>query len=137
MKSWLIPLFAVLLYGCDSGPDEQTISQQVSAQLLAAVDENTFEIKEFEVIDSSQYSDQVYRVKVAYQLVFKQSYEQLEALAKDDLTYNKSGPFQQQLSLMELERRYGQFEPGQQVAQEADVWMMNTEQGWQLAEPVQ
>ena len=36
---------------------------------------------------------------------------------------------------MELERKYGEFEAGQALAQESQVWMMKTEQGWRLAEP--
>ncbi|PRM91196.1 hypothetical protein CJ672_10505, partial [Arcobacter cryaerophilus gv. occultus] len=45
--------------------------------------------------------------------------------------------FQQEMGLMELERKYGDFEAGQVLQQETDVWMMKTEQGWRLAEPAQ
>ena len=79
----------------------------------------------------------VYLVTVSYRLHFKQGLDQLQVLHDEDLVYDRVGPFQQEMALMELERKYGEFEAGQALAQESQVWMMKTEQGWQLAEPAQ
>jgi hypothetical protein len=58
-------------------------------------------------------------------------------LQDEDLVYDKVGPYQQEMALMELERKYGDFEAGHVVAQQTQVWMVKTEQGWRLAEPSQ
>ena len=65
----------------------------------------------------------------------KEAVDQLQVLHDEDLVYDRVGPFQQEMGLMELERKYGDFEAGQALAQETPVWMMKTEQGWRLAEP--
>jgi hypothetical protein len=36
---------------------------------------------------------------------------------------------------MALEHKYGEFETGQTLTRQAQIWMINTEQGWQLTEP--
>ena len=88
-----------------------------------------------ELRDKEERMEGVYLVKVSYQLHFKQGIDQLQVLHDEDLIYDRVGPFQQEMGLMELERKYGAFEAGQVLPQEAEVWMMKGEQGWQLAEP--
>jgi len=114
MKKWFIPLLALWLYGCSAGPGEEDIRQQVTAKLLAETDANLFDISDFTILGKEERMEGVYLVKVSYQL-----------------------PFQQEMGLMELERKYGEFEAGQVLPQEAEVWMMKGEQGWRLAEPAQ
>lgn len=137
MKKWFIPLLACWLYGCDAGPGEEAIQSQVTARLQADTDANLFEISDFAVLGKEERMEGVYLVKVGYQLHFKQSLDQLQILQDEDLIYDRVGPFQQEMGLMELERKYGEFEAGQALAQETEVWMMKTEQGWRLAEPGQ
>ncbi len=71
---------------------------------------------------------------MSYQLHFKQGWNSCRCCTTD-LVYDRVGPFQQEMGLMELERKYGEFEAGQVLPQQAEVWMMKTEQGWRLAEP--
>lgn len=135
MKKWFIPLLALWLYGCSAGPGEEVIRQQVSDKLMAETDASLFEISDFAILDKEERMEDVYLVKVSYQLHFKQGLAQLQVLHDEDLVYDKVGPFQQEMGLMELERKYGDFEAGQVLPQQAEVWMMKTEQGWRLAEP--
>lgn len=137
MKKWFIPLLACWLYGCNSGPGEEAIQSQVTARLQAETDANLFEISDFAVLDKEERMEGVYLVTVSYRIHFKQGLDQLQVLHDEDLVYDRVGPFQQKMALMELERKYGEFEAGQALAQESQVWMMKTEQGWQLAEPAQ
>ncbi|MEG0007768.1 hypothetical protein ACW5XF_19460 [Aeromonas lusitana] len=137
MKKWFIPLLALCLYGCEAGPGEEAIQSQVTAKLQAETDPNLFDISAFSVLGKDERMEGVYLVKVGYQLHFKQGLEQLQILQDEDLVYDRVGPFQQEMGLMELERKYGEFEAGQVLAQETEVWMMKTEQGWRLAEPGQ
>lgn len=137
MKKWFIPLLACWLYGCNAGPDEETIQSQVGARLQADTDPDLFDISDFAVLDKEERMEGVYLVKVSYRLHFKQGLDQLQILQDEDLIYDRAGPFQQEMGLMELERKYGEFEAGQALAQETEVWMMKTEQGWRLAEPGQ
>jgi hypothetical protein len=135
MKKWFIPLLALWLYGCNAGPDEETVQRQVVAKLQADTDPNLFDISDLTVIGKEERMEDVYLIKVGYQLHFKQGLEQLQILQDEDLIYDRVGPFQQEMGLMELERKYGEFEAGQTLAQETEVWMMKTEQGWRLAVP--
>ena len=135
MKKWFIPLLACWLYGCNSGPGEEAIQSQVTARLQADTDPALFEISDFAVLGKEERMEGVYLVKVSYRLHFKQGLDQLQVLHDEDLVYDRVGPFQQEMALMELERKYGEFEAGQTLAQESQVWMMKTEQGWRLAEP--
>ncbi|WP_421202534.1 hypothetical protein [Aeromonas enteropelogenes] len=135
MKKWFIPLLALWLYGCSAGPGEEVIRQQVSDKLMAETDASLFEISDFAILDKEERMEGVYLVKVSYQLHFKLGLAQLQVLHDEDLVYDKVGPFQQEMGLMELERKYGDFEAGQVLPQQAEVWMMKTEQGWRLAEP--
>lgn len=135
MKKWFIPLLALWLYGCYAGPGEEAIRTQVTAKLQADTDANLFEISDFAILDKEERMEGVYLVKVSYQLHFKQGLEQLQVLHDEDLVYDRVGPFQQEMGLMELERKYGEFEAGQALAQQVQVWMVRTEQGWRLAEP--
>ncbi|WP_421204601.1 hypothetical protein [Aeromonas enteropelogenes] len=135
MKKWFIPLLALWLYGCSAGPGEEVIRQQVSDKLMAETDASLFEISDFAILDKEERMEDVYLVKVSYQLHFKQGLAQLQVLHDEDLVYDKVGPFQQEMGLMELERKYGDFEAGQVLPQQAEVWMIKTEQGWRLAEP--
>ncbi|WP_421190793.1 hypothetical protein [Aeromonas enteropelogenes] len=135
MKKWFIPLLALWLYGCSAGPGEEVIRQQVNDKLMAETDASLFEISDFAILDKEERMEGVYLVKVSYQLHFKQGLAQLQVLHDEDLVYDKVGPFQQEMGLMELERKYGDFEAGQVRPQQAEVWMMKTEQGWRLAEP--
>ncbi|MGY3944990.1 hypothetical protein [Aeromonas tecta] len=137
MKKWFIPLLALWLYGCNAGPDEETVQRQVVAKLQAETDPNLFDISDFTVIGKEERMEGVYLIKVGYQLHFKQGLEQLQILHDEDLIYDRVGPFQQEMGLMELERKYGEFDEGQILPQEASIWMMKTEQGWRLAEPGQ
>ncbi|ENC6435548.1 hypothetical protein [Aeromonas veronii] len=137
MKKWFIPLLALWLYGCSAGPGEEDIRSQVTARLLAETDANLFEISDFTILGKEERMEGVYLVKVSYQLHFKQGLDQLQVLHDEDLIYDRVGPFQQEMGLMELERKYGEFEAGQVLPQEAEVWMMKGEQGWRLAEPAQ
>lgn len=137
MKKWFIPLLALWLYGCNAGPDEEAVQRQVTAKLQADTDPNLFDISDFIVLGKEERMEGVYLVKVGYQLHFKQGLEQLQILQDEDLIYDRVGPFQQEMNLMELDRKYGEFEAGQVLPQEASVWMMKTEQGWRLAEPNQ
>ena len=130
-------LLACWLYGCNSGPGEEAIQSQVTARLQAETDANLFEISDFAVLDKEERMEGVYLVTVSYRIHFKQGLDQLQVLHDEDLVYDRVGPFQQEMALMELERKYGEFEAGQALAQESQVWMMKTEQGWQLAEPAQ
>jgi hypothetical protein len=135
MKKWFIPLLALWLYGCYAGPDEEAIQTQVTAKLQAETDTNLFEVSDFAILDKEERMEGVYLVKVSYQLHFKQGLDQLQVLHDEDLVYDRAGPFQQEMGLMELERKYGEFEASQVLPQQADVWMMKTGQGWRLAEP--
>ncbi|KLV40620.1 hypothetical protein SH16_02768 [Aeromonas caviae] len=135
MKKWFIPLLALWLYGCNAGPGEETIQSQVTARLQAGTDADLFDIRDFAVLGKEERMEGVYLVKVSYQLHFKQGLDQLQVLHDEDLVYDRVGPFQQEMGLMELERKYGDFEAGQALAQETQIWMMKTEQGWRLAEP--
>lgn len=137
MKKWFIPLLACWLYGCNSGPGEEEIQSQVTARLQADTDPALFEISDFAILGKEERMEGVYLVKVSYRLHFKQGLDQLQVLHDEDLVYDRVGPFQQEMGLMELERKYGEFEAGQVLPQQADVWMMKTEQGWRLAEPPQ
>ena len=113
MKKWFIPLLALWLYGCSAGPGEEDIRSQVTARLLAETDANLFEISDFTILDKEERMEGVYLVKVSYQLHFKQGIDQLQVLHDEDLVYDRVGPFQQEMGLMELERKYGEFEAGQ------------------------
>ena len=135
MKKWFIPLLALWLSACSSGPGVDEIESQVRARLLADSDAKLFDMSDFQVLDQSEPQDGVYLIKVSYQLHFKQGLDQLQVLQDEDLVYDKVGPYQQEMALMELERKYGDFEAGQVVAQQTQVWMLKTEQGWRLAEP--
>ena len=135
MKKWFIPLLACWLYGCNSGPGEEAIQSQVTARLQADTDPALFEISDFAVLGKEERMEGVYLVKVSYRLHFKQGLDQLQVLHDEDLVYDRVGPFQQEMGLMELERKYGEFEAGQVLPQQAEVWMMKTELGWRLAEP--
>lgn len=135
MKKWFIPLLACWLYGCYGGPGEEVIQNQVAARLQADADASLFDISDFAVLGKEERMEGVYLVRVSYRLHFKQGLDQLQVLHDEDLVYDRVGPFQQEMGLMELERKYGDFEAGQVLAQEAQVWMMKTEQGWRLAEP--
>ncbi|MGL5030219.1 MAG: hypothetical protein ACRDBT_00580 [Aeromonas sp.] len=135
MKKWFIPLLACWLYGCGGGPDKEDIEQQIMAKVQAQTATALFEISDFTILDEEERKEGVYVVKVSYQLRFKQGFEQLQALHSEDLVYDRVGPFQQQMGLMELEHKYGEFKAGQAIPQETDVWMMKTEQGWRLANP--
>jgi hypothetical protein len=137
MKKWLIPLLALWLSGCNTGPGEEAIQSQVTAKLQAETDPNLFDISDFTVLGKEERMDGVYLVKVSYQVRFKQGLDQLQILHDEDLVYDRVGPFQQEMALMELERKYGEFEAGQSLPQETEVWMMKTEQGWRLAVPTQ
>lgn len=137
MKKWFIPLLALWLYGCNAGPGEEAIQSQVTATLQADTDANLFDVSDFAVLGKEERMEGVYLVKVSYRLHFKQGLDQLQILHDEDLVYDRVGPFQQEMGLMELERKYGEFEAGQSLAQEREVWMMKTEQGWRLAEPGQ
>ncbi|MGY4107975.1 hypothetical protein [Aeromonas encheleia] len=135
MKKWFIPLLALWLSGCNAGPGEEAIQSQVTAKLQAETDPNLFDISDFTVLGKEERMEGVYLVKVSYQVRFKQGLDQLQILHDEDLVYDRVGPFQQEMALMELERKYGEFEAGQALPQETEVWMMKTEQGWRLAEP--
>ncbi|UBO73454.1 hypothetical protein [Aeromonas rivuli] len=135
MKKWFIPLLALWLFACSSGPGVDEIERQVRAQLLTGSDAKLFDMSDFQVLDQSETQDGVYLIKVSYQLHFKQGLDQLQVLQDEDLVYDRVGPYQQEMALMELERKYGNFEAGQVVAQQSQVWMLKTEQGWRLAEP--
>lgn len=135
MKKWFIPLLALWLSGCNTGPGEEAIQSQVTAKLQAETDPNLFDISDFTVLGKEERMDGVYLVKVSYQVRFKQGLDQLQILHDEDLVYDRVGPFQQEMALMELERKYGEFEAGQALPQETEVWMMKTEQGWRLAVP--
>ncbi|ABO91470.1 hypothetical protein WH06_18540 [Aeromonas salmonicida subsp. salmonicida] len=137
MKKWFIPLLALWLYGCYAGPGEEAIQHQVTAKLQSDTDDNLFEISDFAILGKEERMEGVYLIKVSYQLHFKLGLDQLQVLHDEDLVYDRVGPFQQEMGLMELERKYGDFEAGQVLQQETDVWMMKTEQGWRLAEPAQ
>lgn len=137
MKKWFIPLLALWLSGCNTGPGEEAIQSQVTANLQAETDPNLFDISDFTVLGKEERMDGVYLVKVSYQVRFKQGLDQLQILHDEDLVYDRVGPFQQEMALMELERKYGEFEAGQALPQETEVWMMKTEQGWRLAVPTQ
>lgn len=137
MKKWFIPLLALWLYGCYAGPGEEAIQHQVTAKLQSDTDDNLFEISDFAILGKEERMEGVYLIKVSYQLHFKLGLDQLQVLHDEDLVYDRVGPFQQEMRLMELERKYGEFEAGQVLQQETDVWMMKTEQGWRLAEPAQ
>ncbi|VXA77327.1 MULTISPECIES: hypothetical protein [Aeromonas] len=137
MKKWFIPLLALWLYGCYAGPGEEAIQHQVTAKLQSDTDDNLFEISDFAILGKEERMEGVYLIKVSYQLYFKLGLDQLQVLHDEDLVYDRVGPFQQEMRLMELERKYGDFEAGQVLQQETDVWMMKTEQGWRLAEPAQ
>ncbi|MBV7437977.1 hypothetical protein D3C80_785860 [compost metagenome] len=137
MKKWFIPLLALWLSGCNAGPGEEAIQSQVTAKLQAETDPNLFDISDFTVLGKEERMDGVYLVKVSYQVRFKQGLDQLQILHDEDLVYDRVGPFQQEMALMELERKYGEFEAGQALPQETEVWMMKTEQGWRLAVPTQ
>lgn len=119
MKKWFIPLLALWLYGCSAGPGEEDIRQQVTAKLLAETDANLFDISDFTILGKEERMEGVYLVKVSYQLHFKQGLDQLQVLHDEDLVYDRVGPFQQEMGLMELERKYGEFEAGQVLPQEA------------------
>lgn len=135
MKKWFIPLLTLWLFACSSGPGVDEIERQVRAQLLTGSDAKLFDMSDFQVLDQSETQDGVYLIKVSYQLHFKQGLDQLQVLQDEDLVYDRVGPYQQEMALMELERKYGNFEAGQVVAQQSQVWMLKTEQGWRLAEP--
>jgi hypothetical protein len=137
MKKWFIPLLALWLSGCNAGPGEEAIQSQVTAKLQAETDPNLFDISDFTVLGKEERMEGVYLVKVSYQVRFKQGLDQLQILHDEDLVYDRVGPFQQEMALMELERKYGEFEAGQALPQETEVWMMKTEQGWRLAVPTQ
>ncbi|ATU99172.1 hypothetical protein [Aeromonas salmonicida] len=137
MKKWFIPLLALWLYGCYAGPGEEAIQHQVTVKLQSDTDDNLFEISDFAILGKEERMEGVYLIKVSYQLHFKLGLDQLQVLHDEDLVYDRVGPFQQEMALMELERKYGDFEAGQVLQQQTDVWMMKTEQGWRLAEPAQ
>ena len=58
----------------------------------------------------------VYLVKVSYQLP-KQGLDQLQVLHDEDLVCRQGRPLPAGDGLMELERKYGDFEAGQALAQ--------------------
>ena len=118
MKKWFIPLLACWLYGCNSGPGEEAIQSQVTARLQAETDANLFEISDFAVLDKEERMEGVYLVRVSYRLHFKQGLDQLQVLHDEDLVYDRVGPFQQEMALMELERKNG------------DVRLKRTEEIW-------
>ncbi|MGE6108397.1 hypothetical protein [Aeromonas sobria] len=137
MKKWFIPLLTLWLVACSAGPAVDEIEGQIRARLHGSTDAQLFDISDFQVLDQAQREEGVYLVSVSYRIHFKQGLAELRVLQDEDLVYDRAGPFQQELGLMELERKYGEFEAGQVLARQAQVWMVKTEQGWRLAEPVQ
>ena len=137
MKKWFIPLLALWLAACCAGPAADEIEGQIRARLHGSADAQLFDISDFQVLDKTQREEGVYLVSVRYRIHFKQGLAELRVLQDEDLIYDRAGPFQQEMGLMELERKYGEFEAGQALAQQAQVWMVRTEQGWRLAEPAQ
>jgi hypothetical protein len=113
---------------------EEAIRTQVTAKLQADTDANLFEISDFAILDKEERMEGL-SGQGELPAPLQAGMEQLQVLHDEDLVYDRVGPFQQEMGLMELERKYGEFEAGQVLPQQAEVWMMKTEQGWRLAEP--
>ena len=80
----------------------------------------------------------VYLVRVSYRLHFQAGTGSVAGVLHDeDLVYDRVGPFQQEMGLMELERKYGDLGGKARCWHwETQVWMMKTrEQGWRSPEP--
>ncbi|PJG59668.1 hypothetical protein [Aeromonas cavernicola] len=135
MKKWLALLLISSLYGCGTGPSEKDIQQHATAQLLAQTEPGLFDVSDITVLATEQPIEGAYLIKIGYQLHFNLGLTQLQALQHEDLTYDQQGPFQQALDLMDLDHKYGEFTAGQVLAQQSSIWLMKSDQGWQLAEP--
>lgn len=135
MKRWFW-LLALLLGACSSGPSEDEVKRLVQAHLQAELGSSLVEPVELAIVEKEETQEGLYRVAVRYQLHFMKDFAELDTASNDDLVYDGNGKFHQDLPLMTLESRYGEFKAGERRSQESTLWVVHTEQGWRLAEPV-
>ena len=138
MKVLLIPLTALLalwLSGCQQGPMERDIKQQLAIHLAADLPSSLFDLTQLTIIEKNRLSDELYQLTISYQLHFKLGLAQLFTLTDEDVIYNDDGPLQKNLDLMALEQAYGAFESGQVIERKARIWVVQQERGWQLTLP--
>lgn len=135
MKRWFL-LLTLLLGACSSGPGEDEIKQLVLARLQADLGSSVVEPAEFTVVEKEETQEGLYRIKVHYNLRFLKDFDELSSASNDDLVYDSNGKFHQDLPMMVLESRYGAFKAGDLKTEETTLWLVKTEQGWHLAQPV-
>lgn len=135
-RGCLALLLGLLLWGCSSGPGEDEIKQLVMARLQAEFGQSIATPAEFSVLDKSQQQEGLYRIEVRYTLRFVQDFDELQGERDADVVYDGNGKFHQDLTMMTLQSRYGEFHMGDTRQEETTVWLVKTEQGWRLAQPV-
>ena len=126
MKKFAVLLAVILLTACSMKPNDATITQQVSTQLLQRHGDLIFEVVNFKKVNGISRDDNTYDAEVEYDLRFLVDLKD----AADRLQQQSGSIFAAGLEATALGLAYGNFKKGDTLHKKEWVHFVRSEKGW-------
>ena len=131
MRRLLVALvIALLLAGCSNRPDEESLRQQVTEQLLQRYSTTIFDVLNVHKTNGIPRDDNTYIAEVEYDLRFKVSLDQAAAA----LQQQSGSIFAAGMEAARLGVTYGDFKAGDTLHRKERVRFVRAEKGWLIDE---
>lgn len=123
-----------LLSACTTQPSDHEINILVAKSVLPQGGENILALENFRKVNGIRVDDTTYVAEVEYDLVFRKGLEELTAELAQQSQHSPLEALGAGVELFGQLVQYGQFKAGDRLPQSGTFKLIQTEQGWRLAQ---